>query len=242
MAKAKQSNENPDSPGNEGNGNGNGKVQLDSRFLVKIEGRDFVTYPGLLDLGHQKGLESIEVEPIQLPNPENDHFAVCKAVVTSSRGETFTDIGDANPQNTSARVSKHLLRMASTRAIARALRTFTNIGMTCLEELDDGEVPSKRNSQSGHSPKTASGNRNSTTVKSQYHGDKSQVKNDLHRNPPAMSDSQRRAILAISRKQGLDESGINQVCGEMFNRNLDRLSVSEASSLITHLQKTQVTA
>jgi hypothetical protein len=34
-------------------------------------------------------------------------------------------------------VGKHLLRLASTRAIARALRTFTNIGYTCLEELAD---------------------------------------------------------------------------------------------------------
>jgi hypothetical protein len=38
--------------------------------------------------------------------------------------------------------------MASTRAIARALRSFTNIGMTCLEELADyndaiGNVPAK---------------------------------------------------------------------------------------------------
>jgi hypothetical protein len=34
-------------------------------------------------------------------------------------------------------VAKHLLRMASTRSIARALRSYTNIGMTCLEELGD---------------------------------------------------------------------------------------------------------
>jgi hypothetical protein len=31
--------------------------------------------------------------------------------------------------------------MASTRAIARALRSFTNIGMTCLEELDFADLP-----------------------------------------------------------------------------------------------------
>ena len=55
----------------------------------------------------------------------------------SKSGESFTDIGDANPGNCSSKVSKHLLRLASTRAIARSLRTFTNIGYTCLEELAD---------------------------------------------------------------------------------------------------------
>jgi recombination DNA repair RAD52 pathway protein len=113
------------------------KPKLDERFITTIEGKDFVMYPGLLDLGHQKGILKIEVDPMQLPTKENGHFAVCKALVVSSNGETFTDVGDASPENCSSRVSKHVLRMASTRAIARALRSFTNIGMTCLEELGD---------------------------------------------------------------------------------------------------------
>ena len=112
------------------------KPKLDERWITTIEGREFVKYPGLLDLGHQKGISQIEVEVVQLPTTENGHFAVCKAMVVSKMGESFVDIGDANPGNCSSKVSKHILRMASTRAIARALRSFTNIGMTCLEELD----------------------------------------------------------------------------------------------------------
>jgi hypothetical protein len=113
------------------------KPKLDERFIITLEGKDFVTYPGLLDLGHQKGILKIEVEPVQLPTKENEHFAVCKAIVISKGGESFVDVGDANPSNCNSRVAKHLLRMASTRAIARALRSMTNIGMTCLEELAD---------------------------------------------------------------------------------------------------------
>ena len=113
------------------------KPKLDERWIIEIEGNQFVKYAGLLDLGHQKGISQIEVEPLQLPTKENGNSAICKATVISKSGESFTDIGDANPQNCSSKVAKHLLRLASTRAIARSLRTFTNIGYTCLEELAD---------------------------------------------------------------------------------------------------------
>jgi len=93
-------------------------------------------YSGLLDLAHQKGLLKIEVDALQFPTKENGNFAICKATVTSKFG-VFTDIGDANPFNCNAKVAKHLLRMASTRAKARALRDMDDIGMTCLEELGD---------------------------------------------------------------------------------------------------------
>ncbi len=93
-----------------------------------------------MDLAHQRGLLKIEVEAIQYPTKENEYFAICKAVAQSSSGETFTDVGDCSPVNCSSRVSKHVLRMASTRAKARALRDLTNIGMTCLEELDTADL------------------------------------------------------------------------------------------------------
>ena len=114
--------------------------KLDPRFVKTIEGRDFALYSGLLDLAHQKGLLKLEVEAIQYPTKENEHLAICKAVAFSSNGEVYTDIGDASPTNCSSRVSKHILRMSSTRAKARALRDMTNIGMTCLEELDTADL------------------------------------------------------------------------------------------------------
>lgn len=113
------------------------KPQLDPRFIISIDGHDFVKYQGLLDMAHQKGLSQIEVDPLQLPTAENGNFAVCKASVVSKSGESFTDIGDATPQNCSSKVAKHLLRLASTRAIARALRSFCNVGLTSIEELSD---------------------------------------------------------------------------------------------------------
>jgi hypothetical protein len=130
------------------------KPKLDERWLTTIEGREFVKYPGLLDLGHQKGISQIEVEVIQLPTPDNGHFAVCKASVVSKTGESFVDIGDANPSNCSSKVSKHILRMASTRAIARALRSFCNVGETALEECDFSDLSAGDSGHLKSKPKT----------------------------------------------------------------------------------------
>ena len=113
------------------------KPKLDERFLITIEGQDFVKYAGLLDLAHQKRLTNLNVEILQYPNGQNEQTAICRAHVQTATGDTFSDIGDANPKNCNYKVSKHLLRMASTRAKARCLRDLTNVGMTCLEELGD---------------------------------------------------------------------------------------------------------
>jgi hypothetical protein len=111
--------------------------KLDPRFIVQIDGQDFVKYAGLLDLAHQKKLTNLEVEILQYPNKENEKTAICKAHGKTGFGESFMDVGDANPINCNSKVSKHLIRMASTRAKARCLRDLTNIGMTCLEELGE---------------------------------------------------------------------------------------------------------
>jgi predicted nucleic acid-binding Zn finger protein len=116
------------------------KPRLDERFIKQVDGKDFVLYSGLLDLAHQKNLiSSMDVELIQYPTKENDHTAVCKAIAKTALGGPFIDVGDANPMNCNSKVAKHLIRMASTRAKARAraLRDLTNIGMTALEELGD---------------------------------------------------------------------------------------------------------
>jgi hypothetical protein len=141
------------------------KPKLDERFITSIQGKEFVVYAGLLDLAHQRGLRSITVEVIQYPTKENGSEAICKAIVESRSGEVFIEWGDSNPRNTNAKIVNHILRMAATRAKARALRDFTNIGMTCLEELGDfdevlGDDASHTNpSRSNHSKRSNSSKR-----------------------------------------------------------------------------------
>jgi hypothetical protein len=128
--------------------------KLDDRFITNIKGKDFVLYAGVLDLATQQGLLKLEVELLQFPTKENGNEAICRAVAESKTGEVFSDIGDANPKNCHSMIVKHLCRMASTRAKARALRDMCNIGIACIEELADfddviGTGQSKKTSRKG---------------------------------------------------------------------------------------------
>jgi hypothetical protein len=113
------------------------RPKLDDNFVRQIDDKDFVLYAGLLDVAHQKNLCMVDVELIQYSSDENKNTAICKARVETMDGKRFSDIGDANPQNCNSKVARHLIRMASTRAKARAFRDMDNIGMTALEELGD---------------------------------------------------------------------------------------------------------
>ena len=118
-------------------------MNINEKFIININGKNFVTYEGLLDLAHQKNLKSMDVELIQFPQKENNYTAICKATAFTDK-DKFTDIGDANPQSVNSNLVPHLIRIASTRAKARALRDLTNIGMTAFEEiLFNEDVPSE---------------------------------------------------------------------------------------------------
>lgn len=110
---------------------------MDKRHVISLQGQEFITYEGLLSEAHAKGLKSIRTRLVQLPDTSNGHTAVVTAEVELDGGKVFSGIGDASPQNVNSMIAKHLIRMAETRAKARAFRDAVNIGMTSLVELDD---------------------------------------------------------------------------------------------------------
>lgn len=118
-------------------------AKIDEKFIVNLKGKDFVLYEGLLDLAHQKGLISIDVELLQIPNESNGNTAIVEAIAKTEKA-TFSDIGDASPLSVNSMIKPHIIRMASTRAKARALRDLTNIGMTALEEIMEDDIPTDR--------------------------------------------------------------------------------------------------
>ena len=100
--------------------------------LVNLKGKSYVLFAGLLYLAHRNGLEAIETDSVVI-NPDKS-TAVFIATVKGTRG-TYNGHGDASPQNVSKMMVPSYIRMAETRAVARALRFYLGIGMTCREEL-----------------------------------------------------------------------------------------------------------
>ena len=99
-----------------------------------------VPFKTLLDKGHKEyNLAGVDTEILQFPCAENGMMAVFRAVVKNTDGATFSAHGDADPHNTTEYIVPHLLRMAETRAIARALRWLTNEGETAKIEISGDE-------------------------------------------------------------------------------------------------------
>ena len=107
-------------------------------YMIERQGKRFVLYAGLLEEAHSRGLRSIETELLQVPAKENGEVAIVKAVIRTEEGK-FGGIGDASPQNVNRAIAPHLIRMAETRAKARALRDAINVGVTAFEELGGEE-------------------------------------------------------------------------------------------------------
>ena len=104
------------------------------KFVRNLNGRDFILYGGVLQLAKERGLKRIATRIVQLPHKDNGYYAVCEAEVETDDG-VFSDVGDASPASVSRTIQPHLLRMAATRAKARAMRDAVGIEMVALEEL-----------------------------------------------------------------------------------------------------------
>jgi len=104
---------------------------IDNKYIIEISGKKFIQFDGLLVLFHENKGKSIETEEVASSTATDPRF---KATVSGDKG-TFTGHGDANDSNVGAMVKVHKYRMAETRAIARALRLYNNIGLCSVEEL-----------------------------------------------------------------------------------------------------------
>tara|TARA_Y100001972_G_scaffold124378_1_gene173378 strand:+ start:325 stop:726 length:402 start_codon:yes stop_codon:yes gene_type:complete len=120
-------------------------------FIVKLQGKEFVLFAGLQVLARELGLNSVNTELISIDKDSQTTIDGDQTVITKATGltifkatvsgdmGTFTSYGDASPKNVGRMIAPHLIRMAETRAIARALRLYCAIGMTSLEELGGGQ-------------------------------------------------------------------------------------------------------
>lgn len=104
--------------------------------VTRLNNREFVLFSGLLSLAHEHGLECLETEPVSIDL--DSRSAVFRCIARGQRG-TFTGHGDGTQENLSKMVKPAFIRMAETRAIARALRFYLGIGMTAKDELPGNE-------------------------------------------------------------------------------------------------------
>jgi hypothetical protein len=86
-------------------------------------------------MAHDEGLKSIHTEILAQPNEENGRRCIVKATIELEKGR-FEGLGDADPGNVEDFLIPHLIRVAETRAKARALRDAVNAGVVSFEELD----------------------------------------------------------------------------------------------------------
>lgn len=208
---------------------------MKKEFIIERQGKSFVLYAGLLEEAHQQGLKEITTTLIQLPSPDNGNVAVCQAVVETEKGR-FSGIGDADPSNVSSMMRPHIIRMAETRAKARALRDAVNVGVTALEELGD-EDESQRPVQS-------------TSVRSQesYPDEMSEVVTAPIRSfeggsgqRSTATEKQLKAIYAIGQNtHNMTKADLEAKCKELYGNLPQDLSRWEASQLIDLLKQNKV--
>ncbi len=114
------------------------RIAIKNDAGVVVSQREFITYNGLLAVAHEIGLDAIDTSIEEMPCEANGQTAVVRAVAKGKPG-SFSGLGDASPANVSRKVVRHLLRVAETRAKARALRDLCNINMLAIEELGDDD-------------------------------------------------------------------------------------------------------
>ena len=212
---------------------------LTARIPVKdqrgniIDEKEVATYAGLLSRAHEEGLNKIETSIIQFPADDNGFTCVCLAVVQTAKG-IFTGIGDANPDNVNRRIVPHLIRMAETRAKARALRDAVNIGVVSMEELggDDGDLPPHQPAPAASKvrqfPRAVERNE-----PQQREAPSARGGNGREPAEGRMTENQRRWLYRALSDRGFEgEQANNALCRAAEVRNVGDITKSMASALI----------
>ncbi len=110
--------------------------------LLYLDGKWYVTHPGLIRLARRNRCAGIHVVPaMRLSEPASGRWAFKATVYKSRTCKGFVGYGDADPSNVSAMVHGAEMRVAETRAVNRALRKAYGIGICSVEEIGSFAEP-----------------------------------------------------------------------------------------------------
>lgn len=213
-------------------------VDVHDRAGNVVGSKDVVLYAGLLSQAHEEGLARVRTSILQIPTEENGRLAIIKAEVETSKG-LFEAIGDACPENVDDFLAPHLIRVAETRAKARALRDAVNVGVVSFEELDgvsldrdsspgSGATASRspRHARPAPAPARPRGNGNGTPKAAPKSGNGSEP----------MSEAQRRYLFRLMAGQGYQKEAAEERLKDLFEvGSLSEVSKVAATKAIDQL-------
>jgi hypothetical protein len=206
-------------------------IEIRDRSGRAIGSKDVVTYAGLLAKAHDEGLARVKTTLVQIPSEDNGRTAIAKAEVQTGKG-LFEALGDASPENVNAFIVPHLIRMAETRAKARALRDAVNIGVISFEELD-GEEPAAEASDPGSGASPARDVRNGNRLE---RGPQSQGRQNGASS--LMTEPQRRYLFRLLAAQGFEGPDAHEELKQRFAvKALTDITKVDAASMIDRLLK-----
>ena len=212
-------------------------VEVHDRSGQVVGTKEVVTYQGLLQKAHEEGLARLRTSLLQIPTEDNGRMAIAKAEVETGKG-LFEAIGDASPENVDEFLAPHLIRVAETRAKARALRDAVNVGVVSFEELDGVRLE-----PSGGSPGSGSGPGVPSRVPpSGRNGPTSRPRAPIRRPSAAgngselMSEAQRRYLFRILSGQGYQREAAEERLKDLFEvERLSEVTKVAATKLIDEL-------
>jgi len=109
--------------------------------VIDLHGKKFITHQGLLRKAHKEGLMGIDTIRITDNLPEGTIMFKALVYMKDKNGteKAFKAHGDASVASIETSMKQHIIRLAETRAINRALRLATNTGICSSEELGGKE-------------------------------------------------------------------------------------------------------
>lgn len=204
------------------------------------ESKEFTAYADLLASAHDEGLKSVATQLFTVPNDENGRLAIVKATVETEKGH-FEGLGDADPSSVEADFAPHLIRVAETRAKARALRDAVNCGLVSFEELDGArhdrpsQPPGSGLTPPGSGATTRRPNgRNGSPARSRGGGP---TRSRQDNGPPEpMSEAQRRYLFRLMAGQGFHKEAAEEELKDRFQvDSLGSVTKPQATKLIDEL-------
>ena len=207
-------------------------VEVHDRSGHVVGTKEVVLYAGLLSQAHEEGLARVRTSILQIPTEENGRLAIIKAEVETSKG-LFEAIGDACPENVDEFLAPHLIRVAETRAKARALRDAVNCGVVSYEELDDVDPARVQRPGPGAEP--------SPSQPTSTDSARPRTNAQTRQNKPAngvepMSEAQRRYLFRLMSGQGYQREAAEERLKDIFEVSaLTEITKVAATKMIDEL-------